>query len=39
MGTGKREAFLEDLAAFIDERFEGYVVRPLVITLACAGKR
>ena len=31
-----REALLADLAAFIDAEFEGYVVRPLVITLCCA---
>ncbi len=34
-----REAFLGDLAAFIDRAFEGYVVRPLVITLSCARRR
>jgi len=39
MEAGEREAFLGDLAAFIDERFDGYVVRPLVITLVCASKR
>lgn len=34
-----REAFLADLAAFIDAEFEGYVVRPLVITLSLARRR
>jgi SAM-dependent methyltransferase len=33
-----RQAFLADLAAFIDAAFQGYVVRPLVITL-CLAKR
>jgi SAM-dependent methyltransferase len=34
-----REAFLEDLAAFIDAEFEGYVIRPLVLTLVLGRKR
>jgi len=34
-----REAFLGDLAAFIGREFDGYVVRPLVITLSCARRR
>jgi SAM-dependent methyltransferase len=33
-----RSAFLATLAAFIDAEFDGYVVRPLVITL-CLAKR
>lgn len=36
LGLVAREAFLADLAAFIDAEFEGHVVRPLVITLCCA---
>ena len=39
MEADEREAFLGNLAAFIDEQFDGYVVRPLVITLVCASKR
>lgn len=31
-----REAFLADLGAFIDGKFAGYVIRPLVITLCVA---
>ena len=38
MAPAEREAFLRDLAAFIDQRFDGYVVRPLVITLVCGTK-
>lgn len=38
LGPGPRDSFLAELAAFIDERFAGYVVRPLVITL-CLAKR
>jgi SAM-dependent methyltransferase len=39
MEAGRREAFLADLAAFIDRDFDGYVIRPLVVTLVCATKR
>ncbi len=35
----ERERFIADLAAFIDAEFEGYVIRPLVLTLALARKR
>jgi len=37
--AGAREAFIADLASFIDREFEGYVVRPLVLTLLLARKR
>lgn len=36
MEPAAREAFLSDLASFIDAEFDGYVIRPLVITLCCA---
>lgn len=36
MEPAKREAFLTELGAFIDGEFDGYVIRPLVITLCCA---
>ena len=39
MEPGAREAFLGDLERFIDEEYEGYVIRPLVITLSLARKR
>jgi SAM-dependent methyltransferase len=34
-----RDAFLGELAEFIDSEFAGYVVRPLVLTLALGSKR
>jgi len=39
MDTDDREAFLAALASLIDTQFDGYVVRPLVITLVCATRR
>jgi SAM-dependent methyltransferase len=36
MSPEARAAFLADLEAFIDAEFEGYVIRPLVVTLSCA---
>ena len=39
MALPARAAFLEDLAVFIDREFEGYVIRPLVITLSLARRR
>lgn len=39
MAPPARQSFLDDLAAFIDAEFEGYVIRPLVITLSCARRR
>lgn len=36
MPAGQREAFLADLAASIDREWDGYVVRPLVISLVAA---
>lgn len=36
MGPPAREAFLADLEAFISAEFDGYVIRPLVITLSLA---
>lgn len=37
--AAERESFLGDLAAFIDAEFEGYVIRPLVLTLVLGRKR
>ncbi len=39
MAPAQRQAFLADLAAFIDAEFDGYVIRPLVITLSLARRR
>lgn len=39
MPLDQREAFLADLAAFIDRDWDGYVVRPLVISLVAARSR
>ncbi len=39
MAPPARELFVADLAAYIDGEFEGYVIRPLVITLSCARRR
>lgn len=39
MAAGQRAGFLADLAAFIDAEFDGYVIRPLVITLSLARRR
>jgi len=39
MDADDREAFLAELASLIDTQFDGYVVRPLVITLVCATRR
>ncbi len=36
MEPDAREAFLAELAAFIDTEFDGYVIRPLVMTLCIA---
>jgi SAM-dependent methyltransferase len=36
MPRPEREAFLADIAALVDEEFDGYVTRPLVITMALA---
>jgi SAM-dependent methyltransferase len=36
MARADREAFLVDVAALIDDEFDGYVTRPLVITMALA---
>jgi len=36
MARAPREAFLSDMSALIEEEFDGYVTRPLVITLALA---
>jgi SAM-dependent methyltransferase len=36
MPRAEREAFLAEVAALIDDEFDGYVTRPLVITLALA---
>ena len=38
MAPDRREEFLAELADFIDADFGGYVVRPLVITVAFARK-
>jgi len=39
MPREQREALIADLCALIDAEFDGYVVRPLVITLILARKR
>jgi SAM-dependent methyltransferase len=39
MEAGRREAFLAELADFIERDYEGYVVRPLVITMVLATTR
>jgi SAM-dependent methyltransferase len=39
MERSQRERFLNELAQFIDAEFDGYVVRPLVITLVLARAR
>lgn len=39
LSTEQREQFIEDLSSFIDDQFEGNVVRPLVLTLLLARKR
>ena len=39
MDAANREAFLAALASLIESEFDGYVVRPLVITLVCATRR
>lgn len=39
MPRDAREALISDLCALIDAEFDGYVVRPLVITLVLARKR
>lgn len=39
MPADQREPFIADLAAFIDTEFDGYVIRPLVLTLVLARKR
>ena len=39
MRAADREPFIADLAALIDANFEGYVIRPLVLTLVLARKR
>lgn len=36
MAAPARDAFLEELRTFIDKEFEGYVIRPLTITLSLA---
>ena len=36
MDNGDRLGLLEDIGAFINERFDGYVTRPLVVTLTTA---
>ena len=36
MGDGERVALLDDIEAFINERFDGYLTRPLVATLTTA---
>lgn len=38
LGLIAREAFLTDLGAFIDAEFDGYVIRPLVVTLCVASR-
>ena len=39
LDVAEREAFVGELAAFIESDFEGTVVRPLVLTLLLARKR
>ena len=36
MDDGDRAGLLEDIESFINERFDGYVTRPLVVTLTTA---
>lgn len=39
MPESLREPFIADLAAFIESEFEGYVIRPMVLTLLLARKK
>ena len=36
MDDGDRAGLLDDIESFINERFDGYVTRPLVVTLTTA---
>ena len=39
MEAGRREAFLTELADFIERDYEGNIVRPLVMTMVLATRR
>jgi hypothetical protein len=39
MDDGDREGLVEEIESFINERFGGYVTRPLVVTLTTATLR